>query len=146
MRLETLHRLPGHLIRRLNQISGAAFAERVGAGDITSVQYAALVAIGSASEVTASRLSLMIAFDPATMGGVIDRLEDKGLVARSPSGSDRRAKPLALTPAGQAMLDQLEDDVLAVQTAIMKPLTEPERSQFIALLEKLVHAPRDGPR
>lgn len=140
MRLEALHRLPGHLIRRLNQISGAIFTERAGAEDITSVQYAALVAIASTPGVTASRLSALIAFDAATIGGVIDRLEDKGLVLRAPSGSDRRAKPLALTASGRAALHQLEAGVLEVQAAILQPLTEAERLQFMGLLERLVDA------
>lgn len=142
MRLETLHRLPGHLVRRLNQISGAIFSGRIGTADITSVQYAALVAIASESEVTASRLSSLIAFDAATLGGVVDRLEDKGLVRRTPSGADRRAKRLALTPAGRALLGPLEGLVMEVQQAILEPLDEAERVQFLALLEKLVHAPR----
>ncbi len=142
MKLETLYRLPGHLIRRLNQISGAIFAEHAGGEDVTSVQYAALVAIASTPGITASRLSALIAFDPATMGGVVDRLEDKGLVLRAPSGSDRRAKQLALTASGLAALQQLEVGVLEVQESLMEPLTQVERAQFLTLLEKLVHARR----
>ena len=106
------------------------------------MQYAALVAIASTPGITASRLSALIAFDPATMGGVVDRLEDKGLVLRAPSGSDRRAKQLALTASGLAALQQLEVGVLEVQESLMAPLTQVERAQFLALLEKLVHAPR----
>jgi DNA-binding MarR family transcriptional regulator len=142
MQLETLQQMPGHLVRRLNQISQAIFSARVDGADLTSVQYAALVAIASASDMTASRLAVAIAVDPANLGGVVERLEAKGLVARRPTASDRRAKQLRATPAGIALMDSLESDVRLVQESILAPLSSSERAQFMELLQKLVHTPR----
>ena len=51
--------MPGHLIRRVHQVSTAYFAEECGP-DLTAVQYAALVAIGAHPGIDATRLSQLI--------------------------------------------------------------------------------------
>jgi DNA-binding MarR family transcriptional regulator len=53
----------------------------------TSVQHAALVAMGQNPEVDATPLSTLIAFDRSTTGDVFERLEGKGWIVRSPSPS-----------------------------------------------------------
>ena len=138
MLIEEMHELPGHLIRRAHQISGALFAANLAGYDLTSVQYAAMVAVGSSPESDATRLSELIAIDRATLGGVLDRLEAKGLLARSPSSQDRRIKTVALTPAGEALLAEVEAKVLQAQADMLAPLNEAEQQSFIALLKKFV--------
>ena len=77
---ESFSRLPGHLIRRVHQLSTAYFAEECG-GDLTAVQYAALVAIGAHPGIDATRLSEIIYFD-RSIGDVLDRMETKGWILR----------------------------------------------------------------
>ena len=47
--------------------------------------------------ITQSTIARNVSHDKATIGGVIDRLEGKGLIERSISPSDRRVHPLHLT-------------------------------------------------
>ena len=143
MPIRSMYEMPGHLIRRAHQISGAIFTARLAGFDITSVQYAAMVAIASQPGIDATRLSDLIAFDRATLGGVLDRLEAKGLIARQPSRQDRRIKTIALTSDGNALLDSVEGLVLAAQAEMLQSLSETERAQFIALLKKFVGRPSD---
>ena len=75
---ESFSRLPGHLIRRAHQISTAYFLEACG-GDLTAVQYAALVTIGAPPGIDATRLSEIIYFDRSTIGDVLDRMVFLGL-------------------------------------------------------------------
>ena len=93
---ESFSRLPGHLIRRVHQVSTAYFAEECG-GELTAVQYAALVAIGSHPGIDATRLSEIIYFDRSTIGDVLDRMEGKGWIRREYTLSDRRIKRLDLS-------------------------------------------------
>jgi len=144
LKLEHLYEFPGHLIRRAHQISGAMFDRHLGEFDLTAVQYMAMVAIGSNPAVDATRLSDMIVFDRATIGGVIDRLESKGLVARTPSVTDRRSKGLSLSEKGYELLDKVESRVVKVQEDILKPLPATERRQLVALLKKLVGLHAEG--
>src|SRR4051794_41918335 len=102
--MDNLYSMPGHLIRRAHQISSALFAEECGEFDLTSVQYAALVAIRDNPDVDATRLSALIAFDRSTIGDVLERLEGKGWIKRHPSPTDRRVKLLRLSPTGEDLL------------------------------------------
>ena len=68
--------MAGHLIRRLQQISTQVFTTRAReAGfDLTSVQFAAMDAIREKPGIDQAGVAAMIAYDKATIGGVIDRL------------------------------------------------------------------------
>lgn len=139
IKLERLYEFPGHLIRRAHQISGATFDQHLSEYDLTPVQYMAMVAIGSRPDIDATRVSDVIFFDRATIGGVIDRLESKGYVVRTPSATDRRTKGLSLSPKGRALLEEVESRVLKVQEEMLEPLSATERRQLIALLSKFVN-------
>jgi len=128
----------GHLIRRLHQQSMQIFqAQTQAAGlDLTSVQFAALNAIDLEPGIDQARLAATISFDRATIGGVIDRLERKGLVQRVVSPQDRRARLLHLTPEGGHLLATCRPLVVALQDDILAPLTPAERAVFLGLAHK----------
>ena len=138
MSIDALYEMPGHLIRRAHQISGAVFSAHLAGHDVTSMQYAALEAIASQPGIDATRLSELIAIDRATLGGVLDRLEAKGAVLRAPSPRDRRVKTVSLTPAGGALLREIGPRVAAVQSEMMQRLSPAEQRQFVALLKTFV--------
>ena len=100
MSLEKFYSRPGHLIRRLSQISMALFIEEAGELGVTARQFAALNMIAETPDIDQVRLSQMIAMDKTTIVKVIDRLVEKGLITRTRSPTDRRANVLNITPAG----------------------------------------------
>lgn len=143
-----LYRLPGHLIRRLQQVAVSIFYEEVeeAGGDVTPVQYAALVAINTYPKIDQAALAGVIAYDRTTIGGVVDRLEAKGLVRRTTSKNDRRVRQLVIEPAGQDLLDALADAVARAQDRMLAPLGAEERALFARLLSKLVAANNERSR
>ncbi len=130
--------MAGHLIRRLNQQSTQVFQARTRAAglEMTSVQFAALDAIAESPGIDQARLAATISFDRATIGGVIERLEGKGLVRREINDQDRRARVLQLTPEGQQLLKDSRPVVEALQTDILAALSPAERSAFCRLASK----------
>lgn len=132
-----IHRMPGHLIRRVHQAHGAIFAEECGSLDLTSVQFAALSAIAAYPGVDATRLSSLIAFDRSTLGGVLERLEGKGWIARDGAPEDRRVKLLRATPAGLALLRRAAPAVRRVQERLLEPLSAADRRTALRLLTQL---------
>jgi DNA-binding MarR family transcriptional regulator len=130
--------MAGHLIRRLHQQSTQIFQARTQAAgfDLTSVQFAALDAVAQQPGIDQASLAATISFDRATIGGVVDRLEQKGLVQRVVSAEDRRARQLRLTPAGKRLLAASRPVVQALQTEILAPLSAAERAAFLALAQK----------
>ena len=141
--MDDVYKKPGHLIRRAHQISSALFAEECGAFDLTAVQYAALVAIRDNPAVDATRLSTLIAFDRSTLGDVLERLEAKGRIRRSPSPGDRRVKLLHLSKAGEEVLQEVEAAVDRVQERLLAPLAPESRTMLMRLLAQLVNLHAD---
>ncbi|SFR45335.1 MarR family winged helix-turn-helix transcriptional regulator [Litoreibacter janthinus] len=133
-----LYALPGHLIRRLHQQSTAVFLEHTKAAgfDLTSVQFAAMSTLAKDPGLDQASLAKRIAYDRATIGGVIKRLEQKGLVRRQPDDEDRRAFKVSLTPEGDAVLAKLAPVVCALQSRILPDLSESEKASLLALMTK----------
>ncbi len=137
-----IYNMAGHLIRRLNQISVSVFQSGVrDAGfDLTPVQFAALNGIRAYPGIDQAGLAGVIAYDRATIGGVVDRLEGKGFVTRRISRRDRRVRELTLTAEGHAVLEALEPVVSALQQDILTGLSPQEQAEFLRLARKATDA------
>lgn len=140
------HRMAGHMIRRLNQLSTQVFARHMQAAglDLTPVQFAAMDALAAHPGIDQATVAAHIAYDRATIGGVIDRLEQKGYVARSVSKRDRRAREVTLTSEGREVFDRILPIVTALQEDILDELTDEERALFLALARKALGRALDG--
>ncbi len=140
--------MPGHLARRFQQIAVAVFLAEVNeAGyDLTPVQYAALAAVGAKPGLDQVTLAGLIAYDRTTITGVVDRLTQKGLVARHESRRDRRAHELKLTDAGRRTLRGITPAVTAAQQIMLQGLTEKEAQKLMRLLRKVTTAGNERSR
>ncbi len=132
--------MAGHLIRRLNQFSTQVFAAstRAAGYDITPVQFSALDALHAQPGADQATVAELIAYDRATIGGVIERLVAKQLVQREINQEDRRARKLVLTKKGLAVFVALLPIVAKAQDEILQGLTAEERKQFMGLAVKIV--------
>ena len=135
--MDDLYGMPGHLIRRAQQISNALFTDECAGFDLTSVQFAALRAIELHPGIDATRLSALIAFDRSTIGDVLDRMAQKGWIERGPAPGDRRAKVIELTADGAGLLRRVGPAVQRVQERILAPLAPADRETFVRLLALL---------
>ena len=134
---------PGYLIRRAQQFAVAFFMEETAGFDVTPVQFAILNALMDAPGEDQITLAGRVAFDPATFGSVIGRLEAKAWVRREADPDDKRRKRLRATPAGEKVALQMKRAVQRAQTRILDPLDADEQAQLLLLLGKLV-AGHDG--
>jgi DNA-binding MarR family transcriptional regulator len=114
------------------------------AADVTPVQFAILNALQNKPGVDQITLAKHVAFDPATSGSVIGRLESKGWVERRADEVDRRRKLLVLTPQGLQALQGMHAAVTAVQAEILAPLPLAAQAQFMQLLTQLVAGHEQG--
>lgn len=132
-----LPEIPGHHIRRLQQVAVRLFAEEAG-GDLTPVQYAALLAVAQRPGVGQAQLAALIGYDRATIGGVIDRLEQKKWLARVASMEDRRVNLLRITQEGRDTLVRATPLVRRAQERITEPLDPAERDAFERICLKML--------
>jgi MarR family transcriptional regulator, lower aerobic nicotinate degradation pathway regulator len=131
---------PGHYIRRLHQIAVAIFLQEVETQGLTPVQYAALQAVANSPALDQRTLAKAIGLDTSTIGGVVDRLESRGLVVRGASPVDRRVRLLTLTDAGTQLLREAIPAMLRAQQRILQPLPATQRVAFVKMLRALVTA------
>lgn len=136
---------PGYLFRRMHQRATAAFGAVNDDLAITAVQFAALLAIRDNPGVDATRVAEMIHFDRTTIGHVIGRLEQKGLIVRSEGSLDKRTKQLRITPQGSALVETGGQRTEAIADRLLGPLIAAERAELLRLLRKLEqHEAEDG--
>ena len=113
------------------------FNATVGREGISVPQFGTLLLIEANPDVTQSAIAEALRFDRSTLVQIIDRLEDRGLVVRHASPTDRRSHALQITEAGSALLSELKKQAVSHENDVASDLTEQERTQFIALLKKL---------
>ena len=135
-----LESLPGHHIRRLQQIAVAIFLQETEGTGVTPVQYAAMQTVANVPGTDQRSLARSIGFDTSTIAGVVDRLEARGLLQRSASPDDRRVRLLTLTPEGQALLDEVTPGMQRAQLRMLAPLPKEQRAEFMRMLRVLVSA------
>jgi DNA-binding MarR family transcriptional regulator len=75
--------------------------------------------------------------DASNVTGIIDGLEQKGLVSRQEHPHDRRIKDIVLEPAGQAVKTQVMHNLAAAYDDLLMILDAQELEQFIAIIDKL---------
>jgi MarR family transcriptional regulator, lower aerobic nicotinate degradation pathway regulator len=127
----------GHLLRRAHQRHVAIFLAAMGEDAPTPTQFAALVKLADAGELSQNRLGRLTAMDPATVNGVVSRLIARGLVERAADPDDQRRVTLRLSPGGRALVASLVDRARAASALTLEPLTAAEQRRVIALLRKI---------
>lgn len=134
-----LHQLPGHQLRRLQQIAVASFLMETQDWGVTPLQFDALTVLARESLLDQRSLSDAIGVDRSTLVGVLDRLADRGLIVRRRHPFDRRVHQLHLTREGHELLHQMGPGVGRAQARILAPLSPGERTQFVQMLRALVN-------
>ena len=127
----------GHLLRSAHERASAVCSEVLGKSELTPAQYFALARLNEVGRLSQNHLGRLTAMDPATIQGVIQRLEARGLVDRRVDMHNRRRKVLQLTPSGQSLIEQLQGVTVEANDAILAPLNAGEREIFMHLLRRI---------
>ncbi|TMA36089.1 MAG: MarR family transcriptional regulator [Deltaproteobacteria bacterium] len=74
----------------------------------------------------------------STMTGLVDRMEQKGLVRRVPGRRDRRSIELEATPAGALALREHARGIAAIARGMLEALPERDQQALITILRRVV--------
>lgn len=96
-------------------------------------------------DLTQIQLAELSALDKTTMVVTLDRLETAGLAERRLSGADRRARIVAVTPAGRSAVRKAQTIVAGMYARILSPLPARDREVFLRSLIALVTGPLAQP-
>lgn len=98
--------------------------------------------------VIAREISEVSGTTPASVASLLQGLEDRGLITRTPSPDDSRVKLLATTDEGVRLTEGFDDAVRAAQSQLLTALSSEEQDQLMTLLTRIVASvdPGDMPR
>lgn len=133
----TLDEQVGFLMRRAQQRHIAIFQRIMGDDGPTPTQFAAMSKLAGGEEISQNLLGRMTAMDPATIKGVIARLEERGLVERLPDPDDQRRVRVRLSAKGLEAVPALIEKAKAITAATLAPLSREEAERLLALLARL---------
>jgi DNA-binding MarR family transcriptional regulator len=77
-------------------------------GDMTIAQISAMLSLETAGAMTPRELAEAERVQPPTITRIIARLEERGLIQRTPHPTDGRQVILAPSPAGRQLLDEYQ--------------------------------------
>jgi len=133
-------RLENDLAFLLSQASHALVTEltaRLADVGITPRSHCVL-ATAMSGELTQSQVAERCALDKTTMVVTLDALERDGLAERRPSGSDRRARIIAVTDEGRRVVAAADAIVALTYSDVLAALPERQRGPFLDSLNRLV--------
>jgi DNA-binding MarR family transcriptional regulator len=106
--------------------------------------HAILLVLGEGSRETQGAIADALGYDRGQLVGLLDELEEHGLVERRRDPNDRRRHLVRLTPEGTKMLGRLRALSRQLEDEFLAPLTDDERATLHTLLLRLAekHEPR----
>ncbi len=109
-------------------------------GDLTGTQLSALTSLELAGALTPRELADTERVQPPTMTKIVAKLEERGLVQRTPHPTDGRQVILSATDTGRAMLaqfDRARNRWLAVRLAELTPEERDALQRAAEILQKV---------
>ena len=126
-------------IRRLLQAQELYTKELNKKYQISSPQLNCLLALHENGPLPPSRIAKYIMVNSSTVTGIIDRLEQKGLVTRVRNSPDRRVITIELTEAGKKLADNAPPPIQQKIIDGLKRLPQGEIEEIIRGLTRLTH-------
>lgn len=105
---------------------------------LTGPQLLCLRALSRSGELPLGSLASVLSLSPATVTGIVDRLEHKELVARRRRSSDRRSVAVALTRRGRALVRRAPAPLQETFTRRLAALPARKQNEISSVLQQIV--------
>jgi DNA-binding MarR family transcriptional regulator len=134
----------GFLLKRLGFSIKEKTVEAFEAQGANPYQHGVLCKLAESQAETQAQIADALGYDRSHLVGVLDSLEERGLIERRRDPVDRRRHLVTLTPAGEKALARVRKVVKQVNDSFLEPLDAAERKTLTALLARLAahHDPR----
>ena len=126
----------GFLLRVAMQNHTAIFMSQMVEG-LTQTQFASLAKLYEVGPCSQNHLGRLIYLDAATIKGVVDRLNARGLVTATSDPHDKRRRAVTLTDEGRRVTEAAIKVASNITADTLMPLTEDERRTIARMLRKL---------
>jgi len=99
--------------------------------------HAILAVLDEGSRQTQGAIADALGYDKSQLVGLLDELEEDGLIERKRDQADRRRQIVRITPAGRKALERLRRLSRQLEDDFLSPLDEDERRRLHELLLRL---------
>ncbi|MGB2875314.1 MAG: MarR family winged helix-turn-helix transcriptional regulator [Gaiellaceae bacterium] len=132
------------LLKRLGFAAKERAMEEYELTGLHPYHHAILVVLDEGSRETQGAIADELGYDRGQLVGLLDELEERGLVERRRDPNDRRRHLVRLTPDGKQTLGRLRGLARRIDDEFLAPLSAEERASLHALLLRLAekHEPR----
>ncbi|WP_330252101.1 MarR family transcriptional regulator [Nocardia sp. NBC_00565] len=110
---------------------------------LTMWGYVVLLGLGDEPVYTQAALAKKIRADKTRIIGVLDELQQRGLIRRDPDPADRRARLVSLTPTGRTTRDQAQREIQEQEDRLLSQLPAADRKVFLRSLRTLSESVTD---
>jgi DNA-binding MarR family transcriptional regulator len=141
---ETVEPRVSYVIARLERAIRQTIQERVREYGLTTLQYTTLSVLGARGELSNAQLARRSYMTPQSMSEVIEALEGRGLIERSPHPNHRRVLPARLTDEGRRVLAACDEAVDEAEEEMMADLDAGQRLALLEALKSCVRALHAG--
>lgn len=128
-----------YAIRRLIQAGELYTKELNKVYNVSAAQLNCLLALHENGSLPPSQIAKHILVNSSTVTGIIDRLEDKGLVKRVRKSSDRRVVTIELTETGKVLAENAPPPIQQKIFDGLNRLSERQINQIALSLSKLIN-------
>ncbi|HEX5503294.1 MAG TPA: MarR family transcriptional regulator [Thermomicrobiales bacterium] len=113
------------------------YRDRLAPLDLTARQAAVIRALAARPGLGLGAIAEAVGADQPTASALVDRLVERGLVARAADPSDRRRTCLRLTPAAETLAEAVQHERAAMDARLVDALGAARAAQLLALLGEL---------
>jgi DNA-binding MarR family transcriptional regulator len=132
------------LLKRLGYAAKERTMEEYEPTGLHPYHYAILIVLGEGSRETQGSIADALGYDRGQLVGLLDELEERGLVERRRDPNDRRRHLVRITPNGKRMLGRLRALARRIEDEFLGPLSDEERANLHALLLRLAEKHEPG--
>ena len=124
----------GFLVHDAARLLARRFEAQARKQELTLPQWRVIATLFEIGGLSQSALAKSVETDQVTLGGLVERLEAKGLVARAPSPDDSRAKIVSLTDKAQALIGEMRVVAAEVYADAFEGISDADRATLIRVL------------
>jgi len=128
----------GYRVKLLSQLLARKFQEQLEPFSLTPFHWVVLCCLWEEDGLATSGIGEKLQQVGGTLTGVIDRMEERGLVCRTRDNRDRRVWRIWLTDTGKQLEDVLPPIAAEIREQAMQGMSQTERQQFSELVDRAI--------
>jgi DNA-binding MarR family transcriptional regulator len=134
---EELRSCTGFLLSRVGIAMKLAAMEEFERGGFNPYSYAVLAVLAEGAKETQATIADTLDLDRSQMVGILDELEERGLIERRRDQTDRRRHMVSITPAGKKQIAKMRTMIKELEDSFLVSLDDDERATMQDFLQRI---------